>query len=125
MFGQTLSNLTLTKPRMQDKYGQREYSACCSHFKLTTLLLSYVYLFGYLSSTTSFCNIKKRSFGTSELTGRYRGETPKLQEIWPENKTTQRLNYCLYMYKYTQYSYKFEMHIKVAVAHQTSRCATS
>jgi hypothetical protein len=25
MFGQTLSNLTLTKPRMQGKKGQREY----------------------------------------------------------------------------------------------------
>jgi hypothetical protein len=25
MFGQTLSNLTLTKPRMEDKNGQREY----------------------------------------------------------------------------------------------------
>jgi hypothetical protein len=25
MFGQTLSSLTLTKPRMQDKNGQREY----------------------------------------------------------------------------------------------------
>jgi hypothetical protein len=25
MFGQNLSSLTLTKPRMQDKNGQREY----------------------------------------------------------------------------------------------------
>jgi hypothetical protein len=62
MFGQTLSSLTLTKPRIQGKYGQREYSACYSHFKLTALLLSYVYLFGYLSSTTSFCKIKKWEF---------------------------------------------------------------
>jgi hypothetical protein len=40
MFGQTLSSLTLTKPRMQGKNGQREYMP--SHRMLTIITMQIV-----------------------------------------------------------------------------------
>jgi hypothetical protein len=41
VFGQTLSSLTLTKPRMHSKKGQREYVNCLIHINNLKYILIY------------------------------------------------------------------------------------